>query len=71
VVLHRYIAQLVTEYNVIATFCAPRSGNQKGSVERLVGFVKNSFFRQRSFRDLVDLDVSTQRSPSSASAGIA
>ena len=57
VVLHRYIAQLVTEYNVIATFCAPRSGNQKGSVERLVGFVKNSFFRQRSFRDLVDLDA--------------
>ena len=57
VMLHRYVAQLVAEYNVIATFCAPRSGNQKGSVERLVGFVKNSFFRQRSFRDLVDLDA--------------
>ncbi len=55
--LHRFIAQLVSEYNVIATFCAPRSGNQKGSVERLVGFVKNSFFRQRLFRDRVDLEA--------------
>jgi hypothetical protein len=24
--------------------CAPRSGNQKGSVERLVGWVEGSFF---------------------------
>lgn len=55
VVLHRYLAQLVAEYNVIATFCAPRSGNQKGTVERLVGFVKNSFFRQRTFSDLADV----------------
>ena len=55
VVLHRYLAQLVAEYNVIATFCAPRSGNQKGTVERLVGFVKNSFFRQRTFSGLADV----------------
>ena len=52
IVLHRYLAQLVAEYNVIATLCAPYSGNQKGSVERLVGFAKNGFFRQRTFRDL-------------------
>lgn len=57
VVLHRYLAQLVAEYNVIATFCAPRSGNQKGAVERVVGFVKNSFFRQRSFADLADVQA--------------
>lgn len=57
VVLHRYLGQLVAEYNVIATLCAPRSGNQKGSVERLVGFVKNSFFRQRTFRDPADLQA--------------
>jgi len=54
-VLHRYLAQLVAEYRVIPTLCAPRAGNQKGSVERLVGFVKNSFLRVRTFRDLVDL----------------
>jgi transposase len=55
IVLHRYLAQLVAEYNVVATLCAARSGNQKGSVERLVGFVKNGFFRQRKFRDVADM----------------
>ena len=56
-VLHRYLAQAVAEHNVIVTLCAPRSGNQKGSVERLVGYVKNSFLRQRSFDDLADLET--------------
>ena len=55
VVLHRFLRQAVAEYRVIPTLCAPRSGNQKGSVERLVGFVKNSFLRVRRFRDLADL----------------
>lgn len=55
-ILHRYLRQLVAEYNVICTLCAPRSGNQKGSVERLVGYVKNSFFRVgRTFHDLADV----------------
>lgn len=57
VVLHRYLRQLVAEYRVIPTLCAPRSGNQKGSVERLVGFVKNSFLRVRRFQDLADLEA--------------
>jgi len=55
VVLHRHLAQLVAEYNVVATFCAPRQGQQKATVERLVGFVKNSFLRQRTFVDEADL----------------
>jgi transposase len=54
-VLHRYLAQLVAEYGAIPTLCAPRSGNQKGSVERLVGYVKNSFLRCRKFADHADL----------------
>lgn len=57
VVLHRFLRQLVVEYNVIATLCSPRSGNQKGSVERVVGYVKNSFLRVRKFRDLADLEA--------------
>ena len=57
VVLHRFLRQAVAEYRVIPTLCAPRSGNQKGSVERLVGFVKNSFLRVRRFRDPADLEV--------------
>jgi len=57
VVLHRFLRQAVAEFRVIPTLCAPRSGNQKGSVERLVGFVKNSFLRVRRFRDLEDLQA--------------
>jgi transposase len=55
VVLHSYLRDLVAEYNVIATFCAPRAGNQKGSVENLVGFVKKSFLLARKFRDRADV----------------
>lgn len=57
VVLHRYLAQAVAEHNVIVTLCTPGKGQQKGSVERLVGFVKNSFLRQRSFEDMADLEA--------------
>ena len=35
--------------------CAPRSGNQKGSVERLVGWVKGAFFKPRKVQDEADL----------------
>ena len=35
--------------------CWPRRGNQKGSVENLVGWVKGSFFKQRRFLDEADL----------------
>ncbi len=55
VVLHRHLRDLVAEYRVIPTFCAPRSGNQKGTVERLVGFSKNSFFLARPFKDRADV----------------
>jgi len=35
--------------------CWPHRGNQKGSVENLVGWVKGSFFKQRRFVDRADL----------------
>jgi transposase len=50
--------------------CWPRSPQQKGSVENLVGWVKGSFFKQRRFLDEEDLrqqlrewhlEVNTQR----------
>jgi hypothetical protein len=37
--------------------CAPASGNQKGSVEQLVGWVKANFLKGRSFMDDKDLAV--------------
>ena len=57
IVLHRHLRDLVAAYNVIPTFCAPRSGNQKGSVERLVGFTKHSFLFARKFKDRADLEA--------------
>ena len=56
-VLHPYTRDLVAAYNVIPTFCAPRSGQQKGSVERLVGFTKHSFLFARKFKDRADLEA--------------
>jgi transposase len=58
----------------VAELCTPRSGNQKGSVENLVGWVKGSFFKVRRFQDRADLeaqlaewlDQSNHRRPSRA-----
>ncbi|NJK89865.1 MAG: IS21 family transposase [Myxococcales bacterium] len=48
-------AQAIVDIGVGVEMCAPRSGNQKGSVERLVGWVKSSFFKHRKFLDETDL----------------
>ena len=47
--------QAIVDLGVGVEMCAPRSGNQKGSVERLVGWVKSSFFKPRKFLDEADL----------------
>ncbi|HKU40180.1 MAG TPA: IS21 family transposase [Polyangiales bacterium] len=48
-------AQAIVDLGVGVEMCAPRSGNQKGSVERLVGWVKGAFFKPRTFQDESDL----------------
>ena len=48
-------AQAIIDIGVGIEMCAPRSGNQKGSVERLVGWVKGAFFKHRKFQDDIDL----------------
>jgi transposase len=48
-------AQVMLELGVGVELCWPRSGWQKGSVERIVGWVKGSFFKQRRFVDEADL----------------
>jgi transposase len=53
------LAQAAIDYGFTIELCAPRSPEQKGSVENLVGFVKRSFFRARRFADVED-DVSRQ-----------
>ena len=48
-------AQAVLDIGVGIEMCAPRSGNQKGSVEHLVKWVKGAFFKHRKFQDDADL----------------
>ncbi|MGH7663736.1 MAG: IS21 family transposase [Gemmatimonadaceae bacterium] len=55
------LAQVAIDYGFTVELCAPRSPEQKGAVENLVGFVKRAFFRARCFTDLTD-DVPRQLS---------
>jgi len=50
-------AQVALDYRFGPELCTPRRGQEKGSVENLVGFVKNSFFKVRRFHDRADLDA--------------
>jgi len=47
--------RFATELDFAPDVCAPRSGNQKGSVENLVKYVKTSFLAGRRFRNDEDL----------------
>ncbi len=53
------LAQAAIDYGFTIEVCAPRSPEQKGAVESLVGFVKRRFFRARRFRD-VEEDLQRQ-----------
>lgn len=52
---HEQFAAFLKEVGVFAEPTAPYSGNQKGSVESLVKFVKGAFLLARSFRNRADL----------------
>lgn len=53
------LGQVAIDYGFSIELCAPRSPEQKGSVENLVGFVKRRFFRARRFAD-AEADVVRQ-----------
>jgi len=53
------LAQTAIDYGFAIEVCAPRSPEQKGSVENGVGFVKRGFFRARRFAD-VETDLPRQ-----------
>ena len=46
------LAQVAIDYGFAIELCTPRSPEQKGSVENLVGWVKKSFFRARRFAEV-------------------
>ena len=47
--------KLAAEFKFLPEACAPAAGNQKGSVENLVKFVKGNFLPGRTFHDEQDL----------------
>ena len=55
IVWNAIFGQLALDYRFAPELCWPRSGNQKGAVENLVGWVKGSFFKCRRFHDRADL----------------
>src|SRR5258707_15755857 len=54
---HRSLLQLAAEFDFHPEAWWPASGDQKGSVESLVKFVKINFLAGRSFIDDADLQV--------------
>ena len=54
-------AQVFLDYRFGPELCTPRRGQEKGSVENLVGFVKNGFFKVRRFHDREDLEAQLAR----------
>jgi transposase len=56
ITLNLHLASFAREVGVLVEPTAPYSGNQKGSVENLIGFVKEGFLLARRFRHRADLE---------------
>ena len=54
---HPTFAQVALEYRFAIELCTPRRGQEKGSVENLIGFSKKNFFLPRRFHDREDVEV--------------
>jgi transposase len=57
IVWNSIFGQVALDYRFAPELCWPRTGQQKGAVENLVGWVKGSFFRCRRFHDRADLET--------------
>ena len=53
---HPTLLELAAHYRFEPRPVAPARGNEKGRVERLIRFIRGSFFQARRFRDLDDLN---------------
>jgi transposase len=59
--LHPTHLQLAAHYRFEPKPCNVARGNEKGRVERAIGYLRTSFFAARKFRDLDDLNAQLQR----------
>jgi transposase len=58
---HPRVLELAGHYHFAPKPCAPYRGNEKGKVERVIQYLRHSFFAARSYRDLDDLNEQLAR----------
>jgi len=58
---HPRLLELCAHYHCAARPVAMARGNEKGRVERQIGYLRSSFFAARSFRDVDDLNAQFER----------
>jgi transposase len=58
---HPRVLELAGHYHYAPQPCAVARGNEKGRVERFLGFLRHSFFAARSFRSVEDLNAQLAR----------
>ena len=54
---HPRVLELAGHYHFAPQPCAVARGNEKGRVERMIGFLRHSFFAARTFTSLADLNA--------------
>jgi len=60
-VFNRRFLEYATARGFAVVACNVRKGNEKGRVERPIGFVRTRFWRGRQFTDLLDLNTQAMR----------
>jgi transposase len=58
---HPRVLELAGHYHFAPQPCAVARGNEKGRVERMIGFLRHSFFAARPFTSLEDLNAQLAR----------
>jgi hypothetical protein len=58
---HPRVLELAGHYHFAPQPCAVARGNEKGRVERMIGFLRHSFFAARAFTSLDDLNAQLAR----------
>src|SRR5437867_8827645 len=58
---HPRVLELAGHYHFAPQPCDPYRGNEKGKVERMIQYLRHSFFAARRFRSLEDLNAQLAR----------
>jgi transposase len=60
ILFNRTLVDLASHYRIELRPVAPGRGNEKGRVERAIGFIRTSFLAGRQYKDLDDLNTQAQ-----------